>query len=75
MSTFRFRPKLVRLVRGMSSALFECGTIAEVIGVGQGLARAGIYPLRASGEGFGDKRLPDTAIGPRSPELPCLRFS
>ncbi len=31
--------------------------------VGQGLARAGIHSLRASGECFGDQRLADAAIG------------
>src|SRR5271165_3958871 len=30
----------------------------------KGLARAGIHPLRASPQGFGDQRLPDAAIGP-----------
>jgi hypothetical protein len=33
-------------------------------GVSQGLARAGIHPLRASGESLSDQRLPDAAIGP-----------
>ncbi len=32
------------------------------IQVGQGLARAGIHPLRASPQGFLDQRLSDTAI-------------
>ena len=32
--------------------------------VGQRLARAGIHPLRASGEGLGDQGLPDAAISP-----------
>ncbi len=34
------------------------------VGVGQGLARAGIHPLRASPQGFLDQRLPDAAVGP-----------
>jgi hypothetical protein len=34
------------------------------IQVGQGLARTGIHPLRASPQGFLDRRLPDAAIGP-----------
>ena len=34
------------------------------IQVGQGLARTGIHPLRASPQGFLDQRLSDTAIGP-----------
>ena len=34
-----------------------------LIQVGQGLARTGVHPLRASAQGFLDQRLSDTAIG------------
>ena len=34
-----------------------------LVGVGQGLARAGIHPLGDSAEGFLDQRLPDAAVG------------
>ena len=32
--------------------------------MGQGLTRAGVHPARAPGQGLGDERLPDAAIGP-----------
>ena len=45
------------------------------IRVGQGLARTGVHPLRASPQGFLDQRLPDTAIGPGHQNCSCLRLS
>jgi hypothetical protein len=42
------------------------------IRVGQGLARAGVHPLRASAQGFPDQRLPDAPVGPGDQD--CLAF-
>jgi hypothetical protein len=39
------------------------------IQVGQGLARTGIHPLRASAQGFLDQRLSNTAIGPGDDDI------
>ena len=43
-----------------------------LIGVNQRLARTGIYPLRASPQGFLDQRLPETPVG--AGHQNCLTF-